>query len=221
MNPTAESQEVPCWGAETNSTQEVSQFQQSFKRNCTISTGIPNLGVWCEKWSNWISRVGQKNPTPTPTPPTNLRLLTTLAPTPHHWFEGFLLASRPVSQKSDFSLQSSHFYKYVFEEDRCLLFNFLFLCYTSRMGNLFTITGRMNCGISLAGHCPSSKRKWGEKATVHQWARETSLGLLSTCLLFLEFRFEAMLCFNLGSKHSDVGNIRCSRGPQVPHPCYT
>jgi len=25
-----------------------SLFQQSFKRNCTISTGIPNLGVWCK-----------------------------------------------------------------------------------------------------------------------------------------------------------------------------
>jgi len=42
-----------------------SQFQQSFKRNCT-STGIPNLGVWYKKWSNWTSGVEQKNPTPTP-----------------------------------------------------------------------------------------------------------------------------------------------------------
>jgi len=25
-------------------------FNKSFKRNCTISTGIPNLGVWCKKW---------------------------------------------------------------------------------------------------------------------------------------------------------------------------
>jgi len=41
-------------------------FNKSFKRNCTISTGIPNLGVWCEKWSNWASGVGQKNSTPTP-----------------------------------------------------------------------------------------------------------------------------------------------------------
>jgi len=25
-----------------------SMFQKSFIRNCTDSTGIPNLGVWCE-----------------------------------------------------------------------------------------------------------------------------------------------------------------------------
>jgi len=24
-------------------------FNKSFKRHCTISTGIPNLGVWCKK----------------------------------------------------------------------------------------------------------------------------------------------------------------------------
>jgi len=29
-------------------------------RNCTISTGIPNLRVWCKKWSNWASGVGYK-----------------------------------------------------------------------------------------------------------------------------------------------------------------
>jgi len=55
-------------------------FSKSFKRNCTISTGIPSLRVWCEKWSNWTYGVGveQKNPTPTrsvvrnPNPPENL-----------------------------------------------------------------------------------------------------------------------------------------------------
>jgi len=52
-------------------------FNKSFKRNCTISTGNPNLGAWCKKWSNWTSGVvvGQKNATPAlsvvrnPTPP--------------------------------------------------------------------------------------------------------------------------------------------------------
>ena len=33
-------------------------FNKGFKRNCTISTGIPNSGVWCRKWSNWTSAVG-------------------------------------------------------------------------------------------------------------------------------------------------------------------
>ena len=55
-----------------------SLFQQKFQSNCTISTGIPILGVWCKKWSNWTSGVGQKNPNPTP--PKNLRLLTTPQP---------------------------------------------------------------------------------------------------------------------------------------------
>ena len=63
-------------------------FNKSFKRNCTILTGIPNLRVWCKKWSNWTFgvAVGQQNPTSTssvvrnPTPPINLRLLA--APTP-------------------------------------------------------------------------------------------------------------------------------------------
>ena len=60
-------------------------FSESLKRICTISTGIPNLGVWCKKWSNWTSAVGQKNPTPAPSVvrnptshfPQNLRLLAT------------------------------------------------------------------------------------------------------------------------------------------------
>jgi len=40
---------------------------KSFQRNCTISTGIPDLKVRCKKWFNWTSGggVGQKNPTPT------------------------------------------------------------------------------------------------------------------------------------------------------------
>ena len=62
----------------------------SFKRNCTISTGIPNLGVWCKKWSNRTSGVAvrQRNPTPSvvrnpnPTPRKKLRFLTTPAPQP-------------------------------------------------------------------------------------------------------------------------------------------
>ena len=62
-------------------------FNKSFIRNCTVSTGIPNLE--CDgKSINWTPDVGvgQKNPTPTPmvvrilTPPRNLQLLATLQP---------------------------------------------------------------------------------------------------------------------------------------------
>ena len=53
-------------------------FNKSFNRNCAISTGIPNLGVWFKRWSDWTSGVGQKSPTPSvvrnPTPHKNLRL---------------------------------------------------------------------------------------------------------------------------------------------------
>ena len=61
-------------------TQQEICLNKSFKRKCTISTGIPNLGVWCKIWSNWtcVVGVGQKNPTPNvvrnPTLPKNLRL---------------------------------------------------------------------------------------------------------------------------------------------------
>jgi len=54
----------------------------------------------------------------------------------------------------------------------------------------------------------------------------TSLDLLSKYPLFIEFRFDAMLCSRfdamlcskLGNENSDAGHIKCSRGPQVPHP---
>jgi len=40
--------------------------------------------------------------------------------------------------------------------------------------------------------------------------------LLSTCPLVVEFRFEAMLCSNLGNENSDAGHIKQPRGLQVP-----
>jgi len=42
-----------------------------------------------------------------------------------------------------------------------------------------------------------------------------SLDSLSTCLLVMEFRFDAMLCSNLGNENSDACHIKCSRGKQV------
>jgi len=36
--------------------QEIS-YNKNFKRNCTVSTGVPNLGVWRKKWSKWTSGV--------------------------------------------------------------------------------------------------------------------------------------------------------------------
>jgi len=35
----------------------------------------------------------------------------------------------------------------------------------------------------------------------------------------MEFRFDANLYSNMGNENSDTGHIKCSRGPQVPHPC--
>ena len=64
-------------------------FNKSFKRNCTISKGIPNLGLSCEKLSNWAPGARQKNPTPiasvvrnpSPTPSLRLRLRKPVADT--------------------------------------------------------------------------------------------------------------------------------------------
>ena len=42
--------------------------------------------------------------------------------------------------------------------------------------------------------------------------------LLPTCLLVMEFRFDTMLCSNLGDGNSDAGDIKCLHGPQVPQP---
>jgi len=47
----------------------------------------------------------------------------------------------------------------------------------------------------------------------------TSLDLLSKYLLIMELRFHVTLCSNVGNAQSDAGHIKCSRGPQVPHPC--
>ena len=47
----------------------------------------------------------------------------------------------------------------------------------------------------------------------------TSLDLLSKCVRIMELRFDAMLYCNL--VNDDEGHIKCSRGPQVPHPCST
>jgi len=35
----------------------------------------------------------------------------------------------------------------------------------------------------------------------------------------MDLRCDAMLRSNLGNENSDEGHIKCSRGPQVPHPC--
>jgi len=43
-------------------------FYKSSNRNCTISTGIPNLGVWCEKKIQKDFRSRTKNPTLTANP---------------------------------------------------------------------------------------------------------------------------------------------------------
>jgi len=36
----------------------------------------------------------------------------------------------------------------------------------------------------------------------------------------MELRFDAMLYSSLGNESCDAGHIKCSRGPQVPHPWF-
>jgi len=35
----------------------------------------------------------------------------------------------------------------------------------------------------------------------------------------MKLRFDVILYSKLDNEHSDAGRIKCSRGPQVPHPC--
>jgi len=35
----------------------------------------------------------------------------------------------------------------------------------------------------------------------------------------MKLRFDVILYSKLDNEHSDAGHIKCSRGPQVPHPC--
>jgi len=39
-------------------------------------------------------------------------------------------------------------------------------------------------------------------------------------LLVIELRFDAILYSTLGNQNSDAGRFKCSRGPQVPQPCF-
>ena len=55
----------------------------------------------------------------------------------------------------------------------------------------------------------------------YQRARETSPDLLSSRLLFTEFRFGAMLCSNFGNENSDAGHINLHAGLRFPtHLCH-
>jgi len=42
--------------------------------------------------------------------------------------------------------------------------------------------------------------------------------VLSKYLLIMELYFDAILYSNFGNENYVVGHIKCSRGPQVPHP---
>jgi len=46
--------------------QEISVSTKVSKEIVSFQQELPNLGVWCKKWSKWTSGVRQKNPTPTP-----------------------------------------------------------------------------------------------------------------------------------------------------------
>jgi len=94
------------------------------------------------------------------------------------------------------------------------------------VGNLFNIMGQMNSEISPQKfinlilkfylHLPMGSRE----KKLCQGADETSPNPLSTCLLAMEFHFDAMLCSNFSNQNSGAGHIECSHRPQVPHPCH-
>jgi len=88
-------------------------------------------------------------------------------------------------------------------------------CFRTGTRNLFPTTGRINYGMPLAGRkiiqfCLTILLF----SVVKAW--EISFNLLSMCLLVTEFRFDAMLCSNLGAANSDADHNKCSRGHRLP-----
>ena len=83
------------------------------------------------------------------------------------------------------------------------------------MGDLFTVTGHVNCGISLAGR---NFYMYLPKGSKEKKLSRSVRDLLSICLLVMELRFDTMLCSNLDDGNSDAGDIKCLHGPQVPQP---
>ena len=75
-----------------------SLFQQKFHKKLYYFNKNANLRVWCKRWFNWTSGVGQKlqiRPTPsvvrnpTPTPPKKRRLVATPTLAPQPWLQHY------------------------------------------------------------------------------------------------------------------------------------
>ena len=84
----------------------------------------------------------------------------------------------------------------------------------SGAGNLFAITGHLNCGISLGGQkvinflSQISTCVLPRKITREIYEKEREGLLLIYCLRICLSRFEVMLCSNLGNENSDVGHSK-------------
>ena len=92
-------------------------------------------------------------------------------------------------------------------------------CHTAGVRNLFTITGCIDGGLSLAG-CKNNR--FNSKFNLYLTMRVSDyLDILSKYLLIMELCFDAILCSKSGEENSNTGHIKCTCGPQVPHPCQT
>jgi len=67
------------------------------------------------------------------------------------------------------------------------------------VGNLFIITGRINCGLLLAG-------------------RKQQPTILNFYLFIMELRADVIVYSKLGNENSNAGHTKCPRGLQVPNP---
>jgi len=85
------------------------------------------------------------------------------------------------------------------------------LLYRSSVGNTFTITGHINCALSLMGH----KINQFNPKILPLTMRVISLDWLSSIGLSWSFRFDAMLYSTLVNKNSDAGHMKCSCGPYL------
>jgi len=89
----------------------------------------------------------------------------------------------------------------------------------SGVGNLITITGHMNCALLVA----SRKFNWFyPKILPLSTMRKSDFFWITKYLLIMLLCFDVTLYSKFGKRKSwcsRAGHIKCSRGPQVPHPC--
>jgi len=78
----------------------------------------------------------------------------------------------------------------------------------------------MNCGLSLVGRKQKLVLSYNSTFILLRGI-EPTYDIQSKHLLIMENCSGTILYSKLANENSDAGHIKCSRGPQVPHSCFT